>query len=312
MITNYRSDMGVDIQKHSQDDNIATLIERYIDCINLSEEIYARLTTTGTHIRDSPANTHLIRKMANTIPWTHDEIQIFLLWGGSKSSESHMVDNVDKETIDYLEKQDIIRDSKKIQFDILFCDSHHYLCNGVEETHIKTYDATLKQYLYSVYYDPESQEHIDRHHLTMQRLSDIIKKNMFGDDISWGASANNVARERTRALFENKQFADKCIAAMKKHSTWYTHFSGIKNNDSCESALAQLYVETEIDFLYRIGHNDWKSTISSYQKNAPVVFISLSNPEIQKPIAEAAEVPMLFFWPREGRHAEVPWYRQDP
>ncbi|MFH1071807.1 MAG: hypothetical protein V1743_00060, partial [Nanoarchaeota archaeon] len=217
------------------------------------------------------------------------------LWGGSKESEKGIADSMDVVALDRLvalrdELQPVFHGTEMkgqakdtaffFNLSILFCDVHHYIANGKRYDAICSYNNSLEKLV--------KERNMGWQYLKYYQWPNFrIGKNDndFLNHIGY-LDARLKARE---LLSSNPGFASAVMDAAKKHSLWAKQGYALEH-------IVKLYVQIEIEFLQSIA------------PNKGVVFISFSDPTIQRPIAEAADVPMLYFHSLGKTRHECPWY----
>ncbi|MEK6834956.1 MAG: hypothetical protein AABX61_01700 [Nanoarchaeota archaeon] len=262
----------------------------------LADDIFNAINS-NRYSRDDPTNALSVKQNFFNPILNNKSIKLFGLWGGSKESEDNKADEADIQTLDYLSKLKSNINGKDFNFleiSLLFCDAHHIICNGKSLKEVQTYYESLENL-------------VNERNLKILKLSELLNLRDVDDFSKIKRILNDpYSRKQTNLLFENLDYASKIIKATKKHSDFSRQY-----HPSELKYLAKLYVEMEINFLRQIYYQDYQKLfgMEDPKNKGGLVYFSLSNPEIQKPIAEVAEVPMLFFWAREGHHGEVPWYR---
>ena len=290
------SEFGINIE---YEEKLEGVVKGYVRRESYADSIIYQLTH-ASYIRDSPTNLEAITEIIYGHVWKNETIPLTILWGGSKGPRHKVADSADKETLIHIKRIEKNL-APLVKFSILFCNSHHFVCNDISWGATERYKQSLQRL------QTETKKY--RIGGTIETLSECLK----GDEIYLEGNLDSLlmciektARTKAKILLQDEEYAKKCMTATMKHSGWYKKFKHLKHPpQQFEKYLAQLYIQTEIDFLYRTGY---PYVEEMKQRHLSKIFVSFSNPEIQKPIAEAADVPMLFFWPREGRHGEVPWY----
>jgi len=282
-------------------EDISTVVKKYIQKESYAREVIHNLTT-GSYVREAPTNLEDITRIVYKKIWENKPVELRVLWGGSRGPRKRVTGKADEITIQFLKNIEK-KIGSAIEFEIFLCDTHHYLCNGISDKNIFDYYWSMRKYKK----DTESIYKKSKYTLTVEKLSDFIEKRYLTPGIV--EKEDNEARTKARMLLQNEAYAQQVIQGTLKHSRWYKQFKALKKfPKNFETYLAQLYVETEIEFLSELGVERFNQSGEYQIKKSDNIIVSLSNPLIQKPIAEVANVPMLFFWSREGRHGEVPWY----
>jgi len=224
-------------------------------------------------------------------------LKFFVLWGGSK--EGVYGDDADVKSLEHLIKFSEELDAQYVspsdkwpnnrwynRMHILFCDMHHVIANGIP------YEETLEYF--SSMIPLFNRTRLDDSYL----LSSILDKDpekYLGETYEYLGKAYEVPS--AKIVLQNNESARALLAdKAKKHSRL------LLNGSRTVDSVVETYVQVELYILTKIS----KIFESSYP-----IFISFSDPKIQRPIAEAANVPMLYLWSREGHHGEVPWYSSE-
>lgn len=271
-------------------------VKNYIDKDILTDNIFKAIKS-NQYSRDNPSNELLIKQNFFNSILNNELIKLFGLWGGYKESEDNKADEADIQTLDHLNRlrSNLNENFNFLEIYLLFCDAHHIICNGKSFEKIQTYYESLEKL-------------VDERSLKILKLSKLLDLKNVNDFSRIKYILNDpYSRKQAEFLFKNSDYENKVIETTKKHSDFSRQY-----HPSELKYLSKLYVEMEINFLRQIYYQDYQKIfgMEDSKNNGGLVYFSLSNPEIQKPIAEVADVPMLFFWAREGHHGEVPWYRK--
>ena len=266
-------------------------LDHYFKTEEISKKIY-HILTSNKFSRDDPTlqmdiKENIRDQLLDAIGVDHQCISIgplVGLWGGTKENKTNEADQADIIALDYLgELRELVnKETVKpgLELTLLFCDWHHIIANkrSLEESRI--YFESLKKLTE------------ERQIKTVNLSQDVYKLNQihfFYNPLDY--ISDKQARMQATEVCSNKNAFDKLVDASKKHSLWVKE--GIVNPQK----IAKLYVEMECYFLNRIKD----------QYKNPILF-SFSDPDIQKPIAEAVKVPMLYFHASGKGHHECPWY----
>jgi len=280
-------------------------LEHYLSIEGLAEKVYTILTSKEFS-REKPHDPLGIKeRLEYFLLEEYYPIQLLGLWGGSKESKTMEADEVDDIALENLKKvekslsnaiaelqtyKSILITTKGVRIKILFCDAHHIVANRISLQDSLTYYNSLK-------------ELTDKYHFEISRLCGEKLLGLepqishyicpFIDYVS-----DEKSRTKARTLFTNKDFAEKLSQNAAKHSLW------VKEDKFPAEKIARLYTEMEIYFLNLLDRKGLGDVFNRF------IYFSYSDPEIQRPLAEAAGVPMLFFHSLGKGHHECPWYSE--
>ena len=282
--------------------------------------------TSNNCSRDEPTNPARIKANLRVSPGP----TFVGLWGGSKETKEGIADSADAAVLDYLYhslimakrflfhsmdggKPMYLLNSQEYKVYLLFCDTHHIVANGIEPKRTEQYFESLETLLEKT--DERYRNKWKRNrrvpvipgwasgdssiYLNLVRLSDILQDltGLEDDDFAY---ANQISREKTEEIMANKEFVDLLADKARRHSL------RVREKDADPVKIAKLYAQLEIFFLRKV--NSYKSNRFNKADFTNAVFFSYSEPRIQRPIAEAADVPMLYFHSTGKGHHECPWY----
>lgn len=288
--------------------NKINALRYYINADEVANNIM-NILRSNRYSRDEPTLENVIKERIKELMFSRinfeqgfgdneHNLHLVGLWGGSKEVYNNKADGADIRTLDYLceLRSEIshvkIGEEKFLRhchldssphLSLLFCDLHHIVANGRESDESHHYFWSLKKLT-------------DERNIDLIKLSDIYKIAQFSDyyiplehisDIDSRIAAAEI-------MAKNEAAKEKLIKAAKNHSLWIIKKEGFKPED-----IAKLYVEMEIRFLKMIKES---------KKHELTAYFSFSDPDIQKPIAEAANVPMLYLHSSGKGHHECPWY----
>jgi len=244
-------------------------VEEYVDQLRLSRQI-VKTIASNSYSRDDPTYPAEVENRIRESLLHKESIRLTLLWGGSKIGM--YADQADQISLDYIATlQDTLHGlATPSQFTLLFCDMHHVLVNGI------LYEETTKYHSSLI---PMVQER----NLKMIRLSDILGNQGIED------YSDKDARRKSHEVFASPKSLEKLCKAANKHSQYKGKLAA--------QDIARVYVEAELYFLKRLNEEDPRR-----------LFCSFSDPEIQRPIAEAATIPMFYLHSAGKGHHECPWY----
>ena len=233
------------------------------------------------------------------------------LWGGYKESSDGKADLADKRALDNLARirggiieiipvkllpqtgAHVYPQNYYPELCLLFCDVHHAIANRRGWDEISAYRDSL---------EPLVKKHgfgfhalSDNEFFQIEQCREIYFpfQALSHPHTIYSIDSNIKARE----IMQDGEFSEEAAKAAQKHSLWLGKDYGFR---IAPEDIAKLYAEMEIHFL-DIVHRKYHAGI----------FFSYSDPRIQRPIAQAANVPMLFLNPygEEGVH-ECPWYSE--
>lgn len=277
-------------------------LDTYLDTQRQAERVY-NILTSRKYSRGAPINKEAIIETIAEIDlevaykYSTDEryqetserpfeIKLSGLWGGSKESETGLADEADVAALDNLAALEKEINSiggpryiGRFETELIFCDAHHFIANRMTKDAVEDYYGGIKQLA-------------EEREISLKRLFDFYWCDLGLATFPFryaGLEARTKARE---LISTNPEFTSRIEDGTKKHSLWVQE--GISPKE-----IAKLYVQMEIDFLMRLNEE--------YPRR---IFFSYSNPEIQRPIAEAADVSMLYFHSFSKGHNECPWYIQ--
>jgi len=300
----------------------------FLESAEKTENVYQRLVSRR-HSREDPANpAKLGENLYSGDPNWPGLLPPFIgLWGGSKDSSDGVADLADSAVLDKLymtffdstarlvhlhDGSEPMASDEHYNVYLIFCDSHHIIANGIEPEASERYYASLvpvvkstQQRVYKSFIrnlDNPGSEYSsyllrdgksENFHLI--RLSDIFDETGGMRGVIPNQIADGYAVSRAQELLQNTDLAHGLVDAAKKHSKL-----------PCDPEKAALiYASMEISFLRLL--EDYKTRRFGGVDFRNGIFFSYSNPEVQRPIAEAAGVPMLFFHSFGDRN-DVPWY----
>lgn len=284
-----------------------------------AEQVYNNLVSREFS-REDPTNPSTVKAHLRQIP------PVFIgLWGGSKDSKTGEADEADVKTLDFLtnmlyhselkevkveERPFQISDSKYTIY-IIFCDLHHIYANGVGPEQCEQYFNTLKPVVentterFKREYESKlrgEKKLIGCFHLnySLIRLSSILDEERYNlvENYAPEDQIHVYAPIKSEEIFQDAEFLSRISKMSAKHSRWI-------NSHKAED-IARFYVEFEIYFLSILKNYSTKRFGGlDFTKG---IFFSYSYPKIQRPIAEAAQVPMLYLHSIGKGHHECPWY----
>ncbi|MDO8480760.1 MAG: hypothetical protein Q7S65_02980 [Nanoarchaeota archaeon] len=193
------------------------------------------------------------------------------------------MDEADREALEHLsglagETKELLKGATALEICVLFCDTHHQVANGKDRDACRQYGNDIRSL--ALTYDLSFVFLSDSYTAGVPCTSNIASHlEHIGDP---------ALREKTQTLFRQEAFRKKATDASAKHSQL------VKRGTSAEVA-ARLYTLIELDFLTQLQRPER-------------VFASYSDPAIQRPIAEATPVPMLYLHSSGPGHHACPWY----
>lgn len=222
--------------------------------------------------RELPTNENeLLRRLDSDVP-----AHLLGLWGGSKEGNRNRANKSDAESLDfvYSVRGRLAEYSRmKASASLLFCDIHHKLANGRQDKEIRAYFESLKPL-------------VEERGFELIGLQSVVGKapvlRNYIDDHSLLAA---------QKILSDQRVLEKTIKSAKRHSQQI-------GSGTAPGKVVEIYVAIEVYFLHevdRIFHH------------LPI-FFSFSDPEVQKPIATASEIPMFHFHSNSRRRHECPWY----
>jgi hypothetical protein len=280
-------------------------LDYYFETENIAGRMY-KVLTSNRFSRDVPSMPEEIKEKLrekfvdsdfSKYSCSHFSQILVGLWGGYKENKNHEADQADSIVLDNLCKlrEEVNKVSWKngLEMVLLFCDLHHIVANNqsLEETEIyfKSLEKlTEKRKIYL--------KNLSLDLYKMEQLRQFINPLDYISDIS--------SRKKATQVISNQETFKELIESAKKHSLW------IKQGIGPEK-IARLYIEMEIYFLDYIKKKGIKLKTDKYETVLyQPIFFSFSDPVIQKPIAEAAGVPMLYLKSNCPQHGfnECPWY----
>lgn len=255
---------------------LMTTLEDYVQALRCGKDICTTLTR-GRFSRSEPTNPVLIEVQIREAILEHRPIRFLGLWGGSK--EGGYGDHYDEQSLDFISqiKTEVVCFYPAV-FSLLFCDMHHVLVNG------NSYAETEEYYAYLA-------------PLTHCRGINIVKLSDWYGNREIDTYTNMTSRIQASSVIANPEALQRMKKAAQRHSRF------VQNNQKhftidgfTVEEIARMYVEVEIYFLQRIAQEHGS------------LFFSLSDPIMQRPIAEVAHVPMFYFHAAGKGHHDCPWY----
>ncbi len=245
-------------------------IAEYVNQSRTAKQVY-RILTSNRFSRMVPTKPAEIEGCIRESLLNNAPLRLMGLWGGSK--EGIAGDEADKRSLDFIAEMqsELRKHALPVQVSLLFCDVHHVLVNGRSLAETEQYYSVLASL---------AQERS----LSLIKLSDLLGTANLNDYTDKGS------RIKTSTVINNQAAFRELNEAARKHSNFV-------KNGICSEEIARIYVEVEIYFLQKISG-----------LNPNQIFFSFSNPTIQQPIAEAAEVPMLYLHSSGKGHHNCPWY----
>jgi hypothetical protein len=284
--------------------------ETYLNAMRYSEEIYDLLSSNRFSRAKPYDRERIVADLSQCFGvgahFTDRDITLSVLWGGSKKNKDGSADLADVLALDNLvrvreEANEVLKhfnfgrsDKDKLPFliKLLFCDMHHFLVNRMPWEKINTYYEELGERASSrgigverlsekITYRSENE--------TMRSLSDF-------DHILGYLEENPNARLQIRTEYKNNpEWSSALNGAAEKHSLWKDYFP--------IPEIAILYAQLEVHYLQKLKEG-----------RKCLVVGSLSNPELQDPIARISGVPMFYLRSNCPQHSfnECPWYVDMP
>ncbi|MBI2548676.1 hypothetical protein HYW21_04975 [Candidatus Woesearchaeota archaeon] len=248
-----------------------TTLEDYVHALRLATTISTTLRATRFS-RNEPTHSLQIEARIREAILEHHPIRFLGLWGGSK--EGVYGDHYEMQSLEFISqiKAEVVRYSPAT-FSLLFGDMHHVLVNGSSYAETEEYYTQLVP-------------------LVHQQGLDMVKLSDWYGNRDIDCYTHRCARIQASRVIANQEALRRLKRAAQRHS----RLLQTNQNDFTAEEIARIYVEVEIYFLQRIAE-EHKS-----------LFFSLSDPVIQCPIAEAAQIPMFYFHAAGKGHHDCPWY----